>query len=282
MKYFIALTLLVQILFSGAANAQQLNLATYNIRYDNPGDSLDSWSHRKEVMFNMVRFYDFDIFGVQEALSNQMDDLENNLQGYAYVGNGRDDGKRKGEYSAIFYKTDRFKVLNHGMFWLSPTDLTKPNVGWDAALPRVCTWANFEDKKTGLKFFHFNTHFDHKGVQARKESARLILAKIKELAGTAPVLLTGDLNVSQENESYHLIATSGFLKDSRVHAKIKLGDNTTFNGFRDRLTNRDSRIDHIFLSDRFDVLKYGILTNSSLGHYPSDHFPVMVTVNLTR
>lgn len=282
MKQLVLIACMICTVCSNAAQAQQLNVATYNIRYDNRGDSLDPWSTRKDLVTNMIRFYDFDVFGVQEALANQMDDLQQNLQEYGHVGNGRDDGKRAGEYAAIFYKKDRFKLLQHGMFWLSPTDTEHPNKGWDAALPRICTWASFEDKKSGFKFYHFNTHFDHKGIEARKESAKLILAKIKSIAGNAPVIFSGDLNVDQNNESYKVIVTSGNMKDAYATAKIRLGDNQTFNAFRPVLSKGDARIDHIFLTPEFNVQRYGILTNSSLGHYPSDHFPVMITVTVKK
>jgi len=262
------------------AKAQQIHLATYNIRYDNAGDSLNNWKYRKDQLFNIVRFYDFDLFGVQEALVNQMNDLSAGLPEFAYVGKGRDDGDKKGEFSAIFYKKDRFKLLDNGMFWLSGTDLDKPNVGWDAALPRICTWAKFEDKKTHLVFYHFNTHFDHRGKEARKESAKLILTKIKAIAGNTPTVLTGDLNVDQHDESYHVIAESGILRDAYQLAKIKLSDNATFNGFRPTLIDRNSRIDHIFLNKDFVAERYGVLTNSSLGRYPSDHFPVMTVLSV--
>lgn len=256
-------------------HAQQLNIASYNIRYNNPGDSLDAWPHRKDMLKNMVRFYDFDLFGVQEALAGQIKDLSA-MDAYSYVGVGRDDGKEKGEYAAIFYKKEKLKLLNSGTFWLSATDTRKPNKGWDAVLPRICTWASFEDKKTGVKFYHFNTHFDHVGVEARRESSKLIMRKMKEIAGNSAMILTGDFNVSQDNESYHLFNNSGFLKDAFETAAIKLSDNGTFNGFKAKLS--EERIDHVFLSKQFTAQRYGVLTNSFMGHYPSDHFPVMVVV----
>jgi len=256
--------------------AQDLNIASYNIRYNNPGDSLDAWPHRKDLLRNMVRFYDFDVFGVQEALAGQIKDLSE-MDNYSYVGVGRDDGKTKGEYAAIFYKKDRLNLISSGTFWLSATDTEHPNKGWDAVLPRICTWASFKDKKTGLQFYHFNTHFDHVGVEARRESSKLIMRKMKEIAGTSAVMLTGDFNVSQENESYHLFNNSGFLKDAFDTASIKLSNSGTFNGFK--LTPTTDRIDHVFLSNAFTARRYGVLTNSFMGHFPSDHFPVMVVIS---
>jgi len=259
-----------------AAEAQELKIATYNIRYNNPGDSLNTWKYRKEPLSNMIRFYDFDLFGVQEALSGQVKDLAE-LKDYGYVGVGRDDGKENGEFSAIFYKKDRLTLVKSGTFWLSPTDTEHPNKGWDAALPRICTWASFEDKKTGFKFIHFNTHFDHRGIEARRESAKLIMRKMKEIAGESAVVLTGDFNVTQDNESYHLFHNSGFLKDAFETAEIKLSDNASFNAFKPApVSGKADRIDHIFLSKQFTAKRYGVLTNSFKGRYPSDHFPVLV------
>jgi len=277
MKYKNILLLIVVFTITIAdLRAQDLNIASYNIRYNNPGDSLDAWPHRKDLLRNMVRFYDFDVFGVQEALAGQIKDLSE-MDNYSYVGVGRDDGKTKGEYAAIFYKKDRLNLISSGTFWLSATDTEHPNKGWDAVLPRICTWASFQDKKTGLQFYHFNTHFDHVGVEARRESSKLIMRKMKEIAGTSAVMLTGDFNVSQENESYHLFNNSGFLKDAFDTASIKLSNSGTFNGFKSTPTL--DRIDHVFLSKAFIARRYGVLTNSFMGHFPSDHFPVMVVIS---
>jgi len=282
-KMYCKKTLMILVILLTATigvQSQELKIATYNIRYNNPGDSLNSWNYRKAPLTNMIRFYDFDLFGVQEALSGQVKDLAE-LEDYGYVGVGRDDGKEKGEFSAIFYKKDRLTLVKSGTFWLSPTDTDHPNKGWDAALPRICTWASFIDKKTGFKFIHFNTHFDHVGIEARRESAKLIMRKMKEIAGESAIVLTGDFNVTQDNESYHLFNNSGFLKDAYETAEIKLSDNATFNAFKPAPVSRKAdRIDHIFMSKQFKAKRYGVLTNSFMGRYPSDHFPIMVVAGL--
>ncbi|SKC83959.1 endonuclease/exonuclease/phosphatase family protein [Ohtaekwangia koreensis] len=193
---------------------------------------------------------------------------------------GRDDGDKKGEFSPIYFKADKFRLLKKGTFWLAETT-DKPVKGWDAALPRICSWGEFEEKKSGLKFYVFNTHFDHRGVQAHKESVRLILDKIKTIAGSAPVVLTGDFNVDQFNESYALLHTSGILKDAYTTAEIKLTPNGTFNSF-DITSKTDRRIDHIFLTSAFRVKRYGILTDSYNGKLPSDHFPVLIEVDYVK
>lgn len=273
-------TLLASLLFLGAAttlSAQTLKLATYNIRYDNKRDTANAWGKRVPYLTKLIRFQDFDVFGTQEVLYNQLQDMAGQLPGYAHVGVGRDDGKQAGEFSTIFYKKDKFELLQQGTFWLSPTSAT-PSKGWDAALPRICSWAHLRDKSTGFTFYFFNTHFDHVGKEARRESAKLILNKVKEMAGTTPAVLTGDFNIDQRNESYTILSTSGTLKDAYQTAPLVYAPNGTFNGF-DPARKTDARIDHIFLSPAFTATRYGILTDTyGGGKTPSDHYPVAVEV----
>jgi endonuclease/exonuclease/phosphatase family metal-dependent hydrolase len=269
--------------------AQDFRVATYNLRYANAGDSAkgNGWGQRFPVIAAMVRFHRFDIFGTQEGLYAQLQDLKDSLPGYAYFGAGRDDGQHKGEHSAIFYNTGRFRLLDSGNFWLSPvTD--RPNKGWDAALPRICTWGKFREQASGFVFYLFNLHMDHVGVQARSESARLIFEKIKALPAGTPVLLTGDFNIDQDNEGYRLINTSGLLRDAYELSPVRLALTGTFNNFNPAAYST-SRIDHIFVSPAFRVLRYGILTDtyretktddahSAVARVPSDHYPVVVEV----
>ena len=259
-----------------SSRSQILRVATFNMRYDNSGDSLNPWKERLPVISQMVHFHDFDVFGGQELLHHQVEGLQNNLPQFAFYGVGRDDGKTKGEYTPVFYKKDKFRLLEKGTFWLSETP-GKVSKGWDAALPRICSWIKLEEVDTGLTFFVFNTHFDHRGMQARKNSAILILDQMKTIAGNVPALLTGDFNFDQYHENYKLIKLSPDVKDTYDLAKIKMPHNGTFNGFR-ITSNSDKRIDHIFVNDSFEVRKYGILTDSYFGKFPSDHFPVVVEV----
>ena len=288
------------------SNAQSLNVATYNIRYQNPGDvsNGNGWAQRCPVICKLIQFHDFDILGAQEVLHGQLTDILNSLSGYSYVGVGRDDGKEKGEYAPIFYKTKKFKLLHSGHFWMSQvTD--RPNKGWDAVLPRICTWGEFQDKKSGFRFWFFNLHMDHIGVEARKQSAKLVLSKISEMCGNEQVILTGDFNVDQHNESYALINTSGKLKDSYDISKVVYATNGTFNNFDPNL-NTESRIDHIFVTSGFHVTRYGVLTDTyriktdnakdiksanfpsevsfhqDLARVPSDHFPVEVVLEYSK
>lgn len=273
------------------AFAQHFTVATYNLRNDNStnDDSVrgNGWKQRLPVIAKLIQFHDFDIFGTQEGLVHQLNDLTKAMPGYAYTGIGRDDGKTAGEFSAIFYKTGKFKLLKHGDFWLS-TITDRPNKGWDAVLPRICSWGSFQEIKTGYKFYYFNLHMDHIGVVARRESAKLVLAKIKEMTANEPVILSGDFNVDETSDSYAVINTSGKLKDAYELSPLKYAESGTFNNFNAEEKSK-GRIDHIFLSKDFKVTRYGILTdsyralNKTTQKYeaklPSDHFPVMIMVD---
>jgi len=257
--------------------AQQLTIATYNVRYDNPRDTGNLWLNRAPVVAALIRFHDFDIFGTQEALKNQLDDISNALPQYNRYGAGRDDGKDKGEHSAIFYKKDEFNLLKKGDFWLSQTP-EKPSLGWDATCcNRICSWVYLQHKKSGKKFYFCNAHYDHQGVLARKESSKLIQQKIKDIAGNEPVIFTGDLNGSHSSEPYQTIANSGILKDSYKEVKYPYANNASFNAFG-ATKNRADIIDHLFITNHFTVHKWGILTDTYHGKYPSDHFPVLAEV----
>lgn len=286
------------------ACAQNLTVATYNIRNENAGDAKagNGWEARYPWICSLIEFEGIDIFGAQEVLDDQLNDMLEALPEYGYAGAGRDDGKKKGEYAPIFYLKDRFKVLDSGWFWLSETpDI--PSRGWDAALPRICTWVHFKDRETGRKLWFFNLHMDHIGVRARAEGAALVVERIKEWCGkNETVFLTGDFNVDQKNEIYATFTGSGVLEDSFITAEKKYAPTGTVNGFDpDAMT--DSRIDHIFVSPGINVRNYGVLTETyrsetggdsyksgnfpeeiSLHKYrartPSDHFPVIIKVQL--
>ena len=257
--------------------AQELTIGTYNIRYDNPKDTGNLWINRSPVVASLIRFHDFDIFGTQEGYKNQLDDITNALPQYVYYGIGRNDGKDKGEHSAIFYKKDDFNLLNKGDFWLSQTPDT-PSLGWDATCcNRICSWVYLQHKKSGKKFYFFNAHYDHQGIQARKESSKLILQKINNIAANEPVIFTGDLNGSHKSEWYQAIATSDKFKDTYKEVKYPYANNASHNGFGSTKDSTDI-IDHIFITKHFSVSKWGLLTDTYHGKFPSDHFPVLAEV----
>src|SRR5690554_956565 len=275
-SYLLLLFFITGTVYSLNAQQSTMTVTSYNIRYDNPKDAPDTWDNRHPVIINMVKFHDMDIVGIQEGLHHQVVDLAEGLGDFGYVGVGRDDGAEKGEYTAIFYRKGNFKVLESNTFWLSE-DTTKPTKGWDAQLPRICTWAKFEEVATGKQFYVFNTHFDHVGVQARLNSAALIMDKAKEIAGDATVILTGDFNIDQDNEAYKSINDSYMFNDSYEVAYLVYANNGTFNSF-DNTKSTDRRIDHVFVTPDVNVKKYGILTDTYKSRFPSDHFPVLVEV----
>jgi endonuclease/exonuclease/phosphatase family metal-dependent hydrolase len=256
------------------SRSQTIIAVTFNLRFDNPNDSGNLWKDRMPHAAAMIRFHEFDIFGTQEGLENQLNDLQNQLPEFVRFGAGRDDGKSKGEHSAIFYKKERFQAIDSGNFWLSETP-EKPGPGWDAKLNRICSWLQLKDKKSNKRFYVFNVHYDHQGVVARKESSKLILQKIKSIAGNKPVIFTGDFNGNHDSEWYKLINESETLKDALSQANHPYINNGSFNGFKANNPSMDI-IDHIFITKEFKVKRYGILTDTYQGKFPSDHFPVLV------
>ena len=279
--------LLLAILMVSAVvvSAQDLYVGTYNIRYKNKDDSIKGnvWTKRCQVMCDQINFESPDVLGMQEVLVEQLHDFQRLLDNYSYIGVGRDDGKEAGEYAAIFYKNDRVKLLDSGNFWLNETP-DVPKLGWDAACIRICTWGKFKDLRTKKKFYFFNLHMDHVGVVARREAAKLVVSRIKEMAQDAPVVLTGDFNVDQTDEIYSIFAQSGILKDSYDHARIRFAENGTFNSFKVE-TKTNSRIDHVFVSPSFKVEAYGLRTDSYWAkgrRNLSDHYPVFVRLRCEK
>lgn len=276
MKNFI--TFLV-VLTSLSVSSQGIKIMSYNIKLDYPKEGKNSWTNRKPFMVNQINFYEPDVLGVQEAMPNQMKNLDSLLTDYSFVGVGRDDGKDEGEYSAIFYKKNDLEVVKSSTFWLSQTP-DKVSMGWDAVCNRVCTYALFQHKETKKKFWVFNTHFDHVGKEARTKSAVLILDKIKGLnTENHPVFLTGDFNMEPNHESIDYITQT--LKDSKEVTELDFGPEGTFNGFHfDQPVTR--RIDYVFVSEDVEVNKYAVLSDSWNMQYPSDHLPVLIEAKLTN
>lgn len=260
---------------SHAQPSKAINVATYNLRYDTPNDGPNAWPNRKENVKALVRFHEWDIFGTQEALRHQLNGVAE-LTEFAFVGKGRDDGKEAGEHSAIFYRKDRFKLLQSGDFWLRETPET-PGKGWDATCcNRICSWAKFKDLNTKKEFYFFNVHFDHQGVEARRQSGHLMVKKMKEIAGNALVICTGDFNSTPETEQIQLM--KGALNDTHdVSATSAYGPEGTFNAFKFDAPMKQ-RIDYIFVSSPIKVLKYGVLTDAKDQRYPSDHQPVVAKI----
>ena len=268
--------LLFFLLFATTISAQTHRFATFNIRWDNPNDLGNLWKDRATQVIQLIQFHQIGIVGTQEVLAHQLKKLNEGL-GYASIGVGRDDGATKGEFSPIHYDPIRYKLEDSGTFWLSPSPEV-PSKGWDAALNRICSWGKFTSAE-GERFFVFNVHYDHIGQQARVESSKLVLSKIKEINREGlPVIWMGDFNVEPENPAYQVIFDQETWKDARLISKLpSYGPKGTFTAFEwDRMPA--GIIDHIFVEGKIEVLRHGILTDNYGKKYPSDHFPVLMEI----
>lgn len=266
-----------------SAQSAPFQVMTFNIRLPNKEDGFNYWPNRKELVLSMIKFHEADLLGVQEAFRSQLDELSTGLPDFEWVGVCRTDGTAKpspdNEFSAIFYRKDRFEVMASGTFWLSEHPEKAGVAGWDAALPRIVTWAKFSDKQSGKVFFHFNTHFDHIGKIARASSARLLLSRITEMAGNLPVVLTGDFNAQPTEEPIQILTS--LQEPARVTDAISISK-LPHHGPTGTWTNAflfpgmpGQRIDYIFIKNRVQVLKHAILSDSWSGRLPSDHLPVL-------
>lgn len=258
-----------------AAENAPINVATYNLRLNTAADGENAWAQRREAVKALIRYHEFDVFGTQEALPDQIADLEA-LSEYAHVGVGRDDGKQAGEHSAIFYRVARFDLLAHGDFWFSETP-ERPSKGWDArCCNRLASWARLRDRRSGRTLAVVSVHFDHEGLVARRESARLLLKWLAQQDAADALIALGDFNSTPETEQ--IVLMQGALSDARETTLAPpYGPVGTFNGFTMGRVP-DQRIDYIFLGPGLRVLKYAVLTDSDGRHYPSDHFPVAARI----
>ena len=275
MKFLLALLLWIPL----SIYSQEINIVSFNIRLNTSHDAENAWPNRSEMVSGLLRFHDADIFGLQEAKYEQIVDLENDLPDFEWIGVGRDDGVKGGEFSPVFYKPSKFILIKHGNFWLSETP-EKPGKGWDAACNRLVTWGLMQSKVTGKQFLFLNTHFDHVGTEARKNSAFLIKEKIEEMTHNKnlPVILTGDFNLTPDQEPISLI--KNFLRDSRdISIEPPYGPVGTFNGFKID-ADLDRRIDYIFVHGNIKVLKHATLTDMKEKRFPSDHLPVFAKIQL--
>lgn len=260
---------------SMAKGKTEIRYGTFNIRNTNPDDTKAGWGWdvRKDRVANYVKQADLDIVGMQEVLHPQLVDLQQRMPGYDYIGVGRTDGKEEGEYSCIWYKRDKYEVLDKGSFWLSETPDVPGSRGWDAALERIASWGKFRDKKTGKIFMAVNTHFDHVGEEARKQSALLIIRKIQEIVGKRPAIVTGDFNVTDESEAYKTITTNQFvMKDAYKESPHHEGVKYTFQSFSLRDPVENEKIDFIFVTPKIKV-KRTVTPADNPGYIISDHCP---------
>ena len=250
---------------------------TYNIRYDNPGDGINSWPNRRNHVAALIASRQPEVFGLQEALPGQVKDIAYRMKEYAWIGAGRDDGKTGGELTPVFYNINLIRLLNAGHFWLSESPEI-PSRGWDAEFKRVCTWAKFWHNSESREFFLFNTHFDHSGTIAREESARLMIEKVASINyENLPLILTGDFNLTPDSHPIATIKTK--LCDTADIQFPEYPDKAgTFNDFNTSLPAH-KRIDYIFVNEKIIVQDYKILKDAPENRYPSDHFPVLVNLS---
>ena len=265
--------------FSGCSvERQRIDVMSFNIRYNNPNDGIFSWDHRKDMVSWTIQTYKPDVLGVQEALKGQLADLASSLPAYNWVGQGRDDGNDKGEYVPVFYRKDRFSLLEEGHFWLSETPDEPGSMGWDAACTRMVSWVKLKEINSGYSFYFFNTHFDHMGEEARQQSAQLLSDSIRLIASLKPVIITGDFNCAEGSDAFKIMTR--LFDDSRDIADRTIEPlPTTYLGFPANLEETNI-IDHIFLSPHFIVREYEIAAENSGGYFPSDHLPVWARLEL--
>jgi endonuclease/exonuclease/phosphatase family metal-dependent hydrolase len=262
-----------------------VNVMTFNIRYGTANDGPDAWPQRRELVFDVVRREECDFIGLQEALRFQIDEIRESVSGYSEIGVGRDDGQTRGEYSAILYRADRWKVDTNGTFWLSDTPDVIASKNWGNEITRIVTWGRFIEHKTGRALYVFNTHFDHQSQPSRVKSAELLARRIAERDPKDPVIVTGDFNAGEDN------AAIQYLKGEQGDSPVKLVDTFrvlhagatdvgTFNGFRGVTTG--PKIDYIFTEPGTPVRAASILHDNRDGRNPSDHFPVTAEIVFSR
>lgn len=258
---------------------------SYNIKFDDKSDTVNSWDQRKEQVTNLISFYEPDFLGTQEALLHQLEDLEDGLEAMRWIGVGRTDGKSEGEFSALFYNAEEYELVaeTDSTIWLSKTP-SEPSKSWDAAFPRILTWGKFRSKNSGKEFYVFNTHFDHIGDTARAESASLIVETIDNITADLPVILTGDFNAVEESEPYNNLTNPPLgLKDAFYETgKPHVGPLFSFEGFKVLSGDEDSRrrIDYIFVNDKVEVQRHAIISDFRDRRYPSDHLPVIADIKM--
>lgn len=254
-----------------------VRVMSFNIRCLNVGT--DSWEDRIGIVSQTILKSEADSIGVQEATPEWMKTLDTTVaEKYAHIGVGRDDGDNEGEYSAIFYLKDKYELVDSGTFWLSETP-EKPSIGWDAACNRICTWARLKNKETGEEYVHMNSHFDHVGITARKNSVQLILDKAKTF-GDIPVVFTADMNVKEGSDNYKQFTESGYFYDTKYIAPDTM-DYCTYHDTKPN-SHKDDIIDYVMINDGFDAISYKVVTAGIDGRFVSDHYPIYADMIFTK
>jgi len=267
-------------LFSCNQPNSTFEVVSFNVRYNNPDDAPNDWDNRKPLVRDYLSEKAPAVIGMQEVLPDQLSDLRGMLDGYDHLSAGREDGEDKGEACPVFFRSDLFNYLDGGYFWLSETPDEPGSMSWDTDFPRIVTWVELESIKTGYAFYVFNTHFSHISEEARSKSAGLLLEQIHEIAGQAPVALTGDFNTTRDTETYQTLVGGGRDRSHMWNAEV-LADETrnggiSFNGFDPDYDGH--RIDFVFVNDFFDVDFHSVDEVRDGDVFISDHYPVRAKV----
>ncbi len=281
----LACSLFLPGLSQSGTQSSDVRVMSFNIRYGTAKDGDNHWDKRKEFLIETIKAFDPDLLGTQETLGFQRDYLAEKLSGYDVLGVGRDDGRENGEMTALYFKRSRFEKLDGGHFWLSETPDIPGSKSWDTSLTRMVTWVKLRDRgqPKARPLMFFNTHFDHRGVQARIESARLIRRRVVETNKTCRVIVTGDFNMGEGSEAYRALfdpieGQPSPVRDAyRVAHPERASDEGTFSSFKAGARS-GQRIDWIGVSQEWRVLKAAIDRTERDGRTPSDHFPVTATL----
>jgi endonuclease/exonuclease/phosphatase family metal-dependent hydrolase len=283
-RYLILIVIILQIVIACSEVDNQIKVITLNLRYDNPGDSINAWPNRIDQVCDFFSFEDPDLIGMQEVLWHQYAVLDSALSDYSSVGAGRDDGEKGGEMNPVFYKKSRFDLVRSITFWLSDTPEVPGSKGWGASLPRIVTWIELADKNSHEHFFFFNTHFAHDSDSARLMSSKILLSEVEKVSGIFPFVITGDFNMSNSSEGYAILTGPAesvpLMKDSYVISeKVPTGPSYTFNGFSDK--PGEERIDFIFVREGVSVIDHKTIFSKKNGIFISDHWPVEANISFT-
>ncbi|MCS1407873.1 MAG: hypothetical protein M2R45_01034 [Verrucomicrobia subdivision 3 bacterium] len=272
-------SLVIGVMAAESDREPAIKVMSFNIRYGGADDGENSWPKRDYLVLETIKMFDPDLLGAQEVLNFQADFLKENLSGYGFHGVGRNDGVAEGEFVPIFYRLDRFELVDSGHFWLSESPNAPGSKSWDSSLARMLSWVILRDREgNGNPFVFANTHFDHHGARARLESAKMIRQRAESIEGEVPVIIVGDFNTSEEGAPYAaLVNAEGFdgppfVDSYRVIYPEKSSQESSMSGWRGRREGR--RIDWIIHSPKFVTLNAAINYTNEAGRYPSDHYPV--------
>jgi endonuclease/exonuclease/phosphatase family metal-dependent hydrolase len=263
-------------------DAGTLRVMTFNIRYGTAQDGEDGWEHRRDLLMRTIEAFGPSVLGVQEALRFQLDEITRALPRYALIGVGRDDGRDKGEFSAILYDSTRFDVVESGTFWYAADPGAVGAVAWGAHIPRICTWARLRDRTNGRVFRMYNSHYDHESQESREKSAALLLRRIGSIDATEAVIVTGDFNAGEDNAAFRSLVSNATtpLRDTFRAVHPEATSTGTFNGFKGDRSG--PKIDAILVSAGWDILESGIDHTTENGRTPSDHYPVTAIIRRSR